>query len=175
MAAIVASHFGIATTEIASATQSFPGVPGRMQIHKLASGAIAIVDYAHNALAMENVLHTLRPLTNNLIVIFGCGGDRDKTRRFTMGAIASRYADLIILTNDNPRSEEPAAIVADIQQGIAPSVFEKVVVKLDRGQAIAYALTHATQESVIALLGMGHERWLVGEAMSTDFEQISLY
>lgn len=175
MAAIVASHFGIATTEIASAAQSFPGVPGRMQIHKLASGAIAIVDYAHNALSMENVLHTLRPLTNNLIVIFGCGGDRDKTRRFTMGAIASRYADLIILTNDNPRSEAPAAIVADIQQGIAPHVFEKVVVKLDRAQAISYALSQATQESVIALLGMGHEKWLAGEVMSTDFEQISLY
>ena len=135
--------------------------PGRMEI--VSTKPSVIVDYAHTPDALDNALSTVTDLKpRKLIVVFGCGGDRDKTKRPMMGEVASRYADIIILTSDNPRTEDPMRIIHDIAEGI-PSM-SNVVINADREGAIHHALKMAEEGDLILIAGKGHE----------DYQQIGL-
>ena len=149
-----------------------------LQLHTLKNGAKAFVDYAHNQSSIRAILETLRPLTSDLIVIFGCGGERDKNRRPAMGLIAGIYGDKIIITNDNARSEDPLQIAMDILSGVEAKNKNKVILELDRAKAISLAANRATPSSIIAILGKGHEDYLIINNQRfyfDDFKEISKY
>lgn len=178
LATLLCKGLGISSDNISNAISYFPGVPGRLQKHVLQNGALAFVDYAHNAASFHEVLGTLRQYTDHLIVVFGCGGNRPRERRWGMGAAAAEFADLIILTNDNPRFEDPDDIITDILSGIPENKHKLVVCQKDRSKAISLAASYATKDSIIALLGKGHENYfLVQDKMLhfDDFEEISRF
>ncbi len=138
-----------------TAVRGFRGVPGRMERFDLGDRR-AYVDYAHTPDALDSVLHTLRRIHRGpLYVLFGCGGDRDREKRPLMGAVAQKLADRIYLTSDNPRSEDPERIIADILAGISET--EKVVVNPDRRLAIRAALDDLPSGGVLLVAGKGHE------------------
>jgi UDP-N-acetylmuramoyl-L-alanyl-D-glutamate--2,6-diaminopimelate ligase len=172
LAAIIAQHLGITYTAIIKAFASFKGVPGRLQRHKLKNNALAFVDYAHNAASTREILTTLRPFTPHLIAVFGCGGDRDPARRPGMGSAAADFADVIIITSDNPRSEDPAAIATDIVNGIAPNQRHKIIIQLDRAKAIEQAAKLSNEDSIIVLLGKGHETTFIQGDTITHFDDL---
>jgi UDP-N-acetylmuramoyl-L-alanyl-D-glutamate--2,6-diaminopimelate ligase len=151
---------GVPLADAVSVVPRLTPVPGRMQ--RVGSGVDApevVVDYAHTPDALEKALHALRPLATarggRLACVFGCGGNRDATKRPLMGAIAARDADAVVVTSDNPRGEPPAAILAEIVAGIAESA--KVTVVEDRRAAIARAIAAADARDVILVAGKGHE------------------
>jgi UDP-N-acetylmuramoyl-L-alanyl-D-glutamate--2,6-diaminopimelate ligase len=143
------------------ALRELPGVfpiPGRIETFRGRGNFTVVVDYAHTPDALENVLGSLREVcAGRLICVFGCGGDRDKGKRPRMGEIAGRYADLIILTNDNPRSEQPEAIINDILAGITDS--GRIIVQADRAEAISSAIGRARADDIILVAGKGHETY----------------
>jgi len=133
-------------------------VPGRMQAVGGEGHPLVIVDYAHKPDALEKVLQVLRSHTKGrLICVFGCGGDRDRTKRPIMGSIAEALADLVIVTNDNPRHEKPEEIVKDIFQGFKKP--EKIVIALDRSRAICESIEAATEQDCILIAGKGAEHY----------------
>ncbi len=138
-------------------------VPGRMEATQLKSGALIIVDYAHNPHALESVLKSLSThCEGRLSVVFGCGGDRDQGKRPMMAAIAERFCDLCVVTDDNPRSESGDAIVAQILEGFQDT--DKVVVQRDRKSAIELAMSEAGNGDFVVVAGKGHEDYqLVGK------------
>lgn len=130
--------------------------PGRMEI--VAHSPYVLIDYAHTPDALENALITLNQLKKGrLWVVFGCGGDRDKTKRPIMGQVADKLADQIVITSDNPRTEDPQVIINEIKQGIPIS--SKVIQLANREEAIAYALANADENDVILIAGKGHEAY----------------
>ncbi len=136
--------------------------PGRMQRLGNSQSPQIIVDYAHTPDALENALKSAREhSTRRLWCVFGCGGDRDKEKRPLMGAIASEYADKVVITNDNPRTEEPRAIIDEILQGVKAITSEKVIVQEDRLSAIRYAIEHALPVDTIVIAGKGHEDYQI--------------
>ena len=139
--------------------KTFTKVPGRLERYLLPNGAIGLVDYAHNPSSCEAVLSLLSSLTDHLIVVLGAGGDRDRTKRPKMGAIAARYGHVFVLTSDNPRTEDPVQIADDIMAGVAPDLHGKVIRELDRTSAINKAYSLSRQGSIIAVLGRGHEEF----------------
>lgn len=158
-ATIMALNLGVSEECMKNALMCFKGVPGRLQQHALPNGARSFIDYAHNPESFRAVLSTLRLLTHQLIVIFGAGGGRDKTKRPIMGEIAATIADVVILTSDNPRLENPIDIVNDIRIGIPVSLDYKVQCILDRKDAIEYAYSQSSDGSIIALLGKGPDEY----------------
>ncbi|KTD22443.1 UDP-N-acetylmuramoyl-L-alanyl-D-glutamate--2,6-diaminopimelate ligase [Legionella londiniensis] len=147
---------GGALQDVIAVMATLRAVPGRMEV--VADSPCVIVDYAHTPDALENVLLTLRKLKQNrLIVVFGCGGDRDKGKRPMMGRIASDYADEVIVTSDNPRSENPSSIIEEIIAGINAETKPKIVV--DRAEAIETALNIAVTGDIILIAGKGHESY----------------
>lgn len=129
--------------------------PGRMEIVK--QKPYVLVDYAHTPDALENVLATLTKVKKaKIIVVFGCGGDRDKTKRPIMGKIAGQYADIAIITSDNPRTEDPEQIIQDIEQGLTTKSYHKIT---DRKQAIDKALSLAGADDIVLVAGKGHETY----------------
>jgi len=147
---------GYAPGQVVQVMAELEAAPGRMEI--VASSPYVLVDYAHTPDALENVLTTLSQLKRGLLwVVFGCGGDRDKTKRPIMGNIASLYADKVVITSDNPRSEEPALIVDEVAKGIVNSAH--VIKLVNREDAIAYALKHADKDDIILIAGKGHEAY----------------
>ncbi|MBS1218534.1 MAG: UDP-N-acetylmuramoyl-L-alanyl-D-glutamate--2,6-diaminopimelate ligase, partial [Proteobacteria bacterium] len=133
-------------------------VPGRMERYGGGRAPLVIVDYAHTPDALEKVLRSLRETAgkrSRLFCVFGCGGDRDRGKRPLMGAVASRIADEVIITSDNPRSEDPAAIIAEIAEGVAGR-HEQIT---DRRQAVMRALALAQRGDVVLIAGKGHERY----------------
>lgn len=178
MAFIICKKLGITRKTINNAIKKFPGVPGRLQKYILKNKASAFIDYAHNPSSMEEVLKTLRSLTKDLIVIFGCGGNRDTTKRPMMGKIASKYADKIIITNDNPRFENPKKIIKEIVRGISKKNMNKIKIIKNRKNAIEHATHISTKNSIIAILGKGHENYnlIKGKKyLFNDFNQIQNY
>jgi len=165
---------GVEEQTIASALISFPGVAGRLDRVQLPNGATAFIDYAHNPASYQAVLSELRLLTNNLIVVFGAGGDRDPVRRPLMGDIASTIADLIVITSDNPRSEDPFAITQQILAGITQENAHKVIVELDRESAIRKAYARSQKGSIIALLGKGPDEYQIVKGVTTPFSERSI-
>ena len=162
---------GISQKDIIDAMRTFTGVPGRLNRYALPGNVTAFIDYAHTPSSFEAVLGTLRQLTDHLIVVFGAGGERDPIKRPQMGAIASRLADMVILTTDNPRSENPATITQDILAGIAPDSLSKVIIEPDRERAIKKAYTGARSGSVIALLGKGPDEYQLIAGVKTYFSE----
>lgn len=152
---------GIPLAACTAAMESAKGVKGRVELVPTDGDYSIVIDYAHTPDALENVLKTLKPVTKGrLIALFGCGGDRDKGKRPKMGAIAAKNADLCVVTSDNPRTEEPEAILQDILAGM-PDTGAPVQVICDRREAIAWAIDNARPGDVILLAGKGHEDYQV--------------
>ena len=178
MAIEMVSILNVGDDQIVDSLRCFSGVPGRLQLFVLKSGAKAFVDFAHNPSSFESVLKTLRSLTDDLIVVFGCGGDRDRTKRPEMGRLASVYADKIIITDDNPRSEDRKKIEQEIYGGIREEMLLFTTSISDRSLAIKKAVAFAQKNSIIALLGKGHESYSLRDGERyyfNDFEEISKY
>lgn len=154
---------GVALETAAAAVAALSSPPGRMQCLGGAGKPLAVVDYAHSPDALEAVLLSLRPLAEavggRLTCVFGCGGDRDRGKRSLMGAIAARGADQVLLTSDNPRGEDPMAIITDILEGVlAEAQTEQApLVVADRREAIAAAIAAAAAGDVVLIAGKGHE------------------
>jgi UDP-N-acetylmuramyl-tripeptide synthetase len=156
----IGEALGLDHDAMARGISSLAGVPGRVERVRNARGVDAFVDYAHTPDALERVIAALRPLTRGrLICVFGCGGDRDRTKRPKMGAIVARDADLAIVTSDNPRTEEPHAIIAMILDGIGDRA--KAMVEPDRRAAIALAVGQARPGDVVLIAGKGHEDYQI--------------
>lgn len=149
-------HFGVSKENILSALKEAK-VKGRIEMVKVSDKFTLMIDYAHNAMSLESLLSTLKEYQpKRLVCLFGCGGNRSKLRRYEMGEISGKLADLTIITSDNPRDEEPQAIIDDIKTGIAKTKGEYVEI-IDRKEAIAYAINNGREGDVIVLAGKGHE------------------
>ncbi len=160
---------GLDLPTVAAGLSSLKGVPGRLEKVE-ADGFAVLVDYAHTDDALQNVLTTLKPLCNGrLTVVFGCGGDRDKTKRPRMARVTEQLADVIIVTSDNPRTERPDAIIRDIVTGFADPCSEKVTVEPDRRKAIELALENARPQDIVLLAGKGHETYQIIGDKKYDF------
>jgi UDP-N-acetylmuramoyl-L-alanyl-D-glutamate--2,6-diaminopimelate ligase len=152
----------------ARALATFERVPGRME-HLAGGGVDVLVDYAHTPDALDVVLHAARETTHGkLIVVFGCGGDRDRGKRPQMGRIASELADRVIVTSDNPRSEDPVAIAREIVAGIADAA--QATVELDRRSAIGLAIAGAAHGDVVVIAGKGHEDYQIVGTQTLHFD-----
>ncbi len=137
---------------------SFKGVPGRLEAVNCGQDFSVFIDFAHTPDGLENVMRSLKPYkSGKLIVVFGCGGDRDKTKRPKMGKIAAEYGDFVYITSDNPRSEDPQTIAEEVRQGL-PKDFKDYVVEVDRKKAVRQALLSAREGDLVLLAGKGHER-----------------
>ncbi|NUM32219.1 MAG: UDP-N-acetylmuramoyl-L-alanyl-D-glutamate--2,6-diaminopimelate ligase [Bacteroidetes bacterium] len=153
---------GINKNEIITALTKCTGAKGRFEVFKSKNGIIGIVDYAHTPDALKNVLETInkiRTKNETLITIFGCGGNRDKEKRAVMGDIATQNSDRVIITNDNPRSENPDEIINQIKSGIKPQHYKKMIVISNREEAINAAVGFAKKGDIILLAGKGHENY----------------
>ncbi|MDZ4753921.1 MAG: UDP-N-acetylmuramoyl-L-alanyl-D-glutamate--2,6-diaminopimelate ligase [Phycisphaerae bacterium] len=167
-AAAAAWTQGVSAEQLAAALEVIEAPPGRLQpVPNPATrdaGFSVLVDYAHTDDALLNVLTALKPVLprgGTLRVVFGCGGDRDRTKRPRMAAVACAHADQVIVTSDNPRTEDPQAIVDDIMQGVPPSARGRVHVEIDRGAAIAWAVQEAQRGDVVLIAGKGHEDYQI--------------
>ena len=150
---------GLPLADCADALAKAPGVKGRIEVVPVPADFAVIIDYAHTPDALENILTTVRDFTaGRVICLFGCGGDRDRTKRPQMGAIAGSLADVAVVTSDNPRTEEPEAIIRDILPGLEGTAAE-VVVEPDRRAAIRRALSLAKTGDTVVLAGKGHETY----------------
>ena len=166
-AAAAAWALGIPNDEIARRLSTLPQVPGRLErIHERPT---VLRDYAHTPDALERALMAVRPFAERrLIVAFGCGGDRDRGKRPQMGAIAERLADHVIVTSDNPRTEDPDRIIDDIEAGMRGTNHERIT---DRHDAIARALTIAAPDDVVVLAGKGHETYQIRGTIAYPFDE----
>jgi UDP-N-acetylmuramoyl-L-alanyl-D-glutamate--2,6-diaminopimelate ligase len=138
------------------------GASGRFELVMPGLKFTAIVDYAHTPDAVKNVLETISHFRSNeekIISVIGCGGDRDKTKRPLMAAIACKYSDKVILTSDNPRSEDPMDIIKEMQKGVGPSDVKKTLVLVDREEAIKTACMLAREKDIVLIAGKGHEKY----------------
>jgi UDP-N-acetylmuramoyl-L-alanyl-D-glutamate--2,6-diaminopimelate ligase len=150
--------WGMSLEQVVRMLSAVHPVPGRMNTYGGRGQPLVVIDYAHTPDALEKVLASLRAHTRgSLVCVFGCGGDRDRGKRPLMGEVASRLADDVLLTDDNPRGEEPAAIVRDILEGAAAA--ENVQVVHDRARAIELAVTAARADDLVLVAGKGHEAW----------------
>ena len=156
----VCHHFGVTEKNIEAALTKAK-VKGRVEMVPVSDRFTLMIDYAHNAMALESLLSSLREYhPNRLVCLFGCGGNRDRSRRFEMGEVSGRMADLTIVTSDNPRDEEPQAIIEDIKTGLARTSGEYIEIP-DRKEAIAWAIHHGEPGDIIVLAGKGHEDYQI--------------
>ncbi|MGB5959945.1 MAG: UDP-N-acetylmuramoyl-L-alanyl-D-glutamate--2,6-diaminopimelate ligase [Coleofasciculaceae cyanobacterium] len=154
-------HLGLELETVVKALPEFQGVPGRMErVQVQASDVSVIVDYAHTPDSLENLIKAARPfIAGKLICVFGCGGDRDRTKRPKMGKIAAELADIAVLTSDNPRTEDPEKILEDVLAGI-PAAIEAMVI-CDRATAIRTAILQAQPGDGVLIAGKGHEDYQI--------------
>lgn len=163
---VAALSIGINITQSLNSLKTFAGVPGRMQKVESSSKKAVLIDYAHTPDALENVLKSVQKirkdskLNGKVITVFGCGGDRDKTKRPIMGNVASKLSDHVIITSDNPRTENPQDIIRDIIQGL-PTNRENYQIEVKRERAIAMAIEAAQDDDVILIAGKGHEDYQI--------------
>ena len=152
----VCRHFNVPVEKIKEALRKAK-VKGRIEMVRVSDEFTLMIDYAHNAMSLESLLTTLKEYhPKRLVCLFGCGGNRSKDRRYEMGEVSGRLADLTIITSDNPRFEEPQAIIDDIKTGIGRTNGKYVEI-CDRKEAIRYAIEHGEPGDVIVLAGKGHE------------------
>ena len=172
-----AVELGLESLEVLRLLSELESVSGRFQFIVSKGNITAIVDYAHTPDALENVLKTINDIrTNNeqLITVVGCGGDRDKTKRPIMADIASTLSDKIIITSDNPRTENPETIIVEMEQGVAPQNFKKTVSISDRKQAIKAACQLAHANDIILIAGKGHETYQEINGVRHDFDDMKI-
>ncbi len=166
-AAAAAWSLGATAAEIAARLSTLPQVPGRLE--RIHDSPVVLRDYAHKPDALERALDAVRPFVpGRLILVFGCGGDRDRGKRPIMGAIAERQADIVILTSDNPRTEDPERILDEIEAGMVRREHRRIE---DRREAIAAALALARESDVIVLAGKGHETYQIRGTTSHPFDE----
>lgn len=152
----ICRHFNVSEENIIKALKTAK-VKGRIEMVKVSDEFTLMIDYAHNAMALESLLSTLREYhPHRLVCLFGCGGNRSKYRRYEMGEVSGKLADFTIITSDNPRNEEPQAIIDDIKTGISKTQGKYVEI-IDRKDAIRYAIRHGEPGDIIILAGKGHE------------------
>jgi UDP-N-acetylmuramoyl-L-alanyl-D-glutamate--2,6-diaminopimelate ligase len=155
---------GVPLDAIARGLAQLPGVPGRFEVVSAAGDDITVViDYAHTDDALRNLLETARPLApQRLITVFGAGGDRDRTKRPLMGMVAARLSDIVVITSDNPRSEDPARIIDEVKRGTEAETRQRgaeVIAIADRREAIVHAVSQARAGDVVLIAGKGHEKY----------------
>jgi UDP-N-acetylmuramoyl-L-alanyl-D-glutamate--2,6-diaminopimelate ligase len=172
-----AVELGLESLEVLRLLSELESVSGRFQFIVSKGSITAIVDYAHTPDALENVLKTIndiRTKNEQLITVVGCGGDRDKTKRPIMADIASTLSDKIIITSDNPRTENPETIIAEMESGVAPQNFKKTVSISDRKQAIKAACQLAQANDIILIAGKGHETYQEINGVRHDFDDMKI-
>lgn len=157
---------------IEKALTAFRGVPGRFELIDCGQPFAVVVDYAHTPDGLENILRTAREITpHHIITVFGCGGDRDKTKRPIMGRIAAELSDAVIATSDNPRSEDPASILDDVMTGVREKIGNKAVDEIpDRRQAIFVAIAMAQPGDTVIIAGKGHEDYQILKDKTIHFD-----
>ncbi len=161
------------TMKVLTALSEIAGAEGRFETLKAKNGVVAIVDYAHTPDAVENVLETineLRQAGQQVFTVLGCGGDRDRTKRPEMAEVACRLSDKVILTSDNPRSEDPAAIIKDMETGVPTDKKKNVFSITDRREAIRAAFHLAQEGDVILVAGKGHEKYQEINGVKNHFD-----
>lgn len=171
----VASELGEDQTEILTELSKLNSVEGRFEYVRSTSGVTAIVDYAHTPDALQNVLKTIeniRTRNETVFTIVGCGGDRDKAKRPEMASIACELSDQVILTSDNPRSEDPNVIIEDMMEGVDGTQFRKTLSIVDRAQAIKTAVAMAKTDDIILIAGKGHEKYQDINGIKHDFDDM---
>ncbi|MCB0458828.1 MAG: UDP-N-acetylmuramoyl-L-alanyl-D-glutamate--2,6-diaminopimelate ligase [Flavobacteriaceae bacterium] len=169
----VADLLGVDAMENLRLISELESVSGRFQYVISDSGITAVVDYAHTPDALKNVLETINSIrTHNekLITVVGCGGDRDKTKRPKMAHIATELSNQVIFTSDNPRSEDPAVIIEEMEVGVEPQNFKKYISIVDRKQAIKTASKMAEKGDIVLIAGKGHETYQEIKGVKTDFD-----
>lgn len=169
--ALVGETFGLSVHQIAAALHDTQGAPGRLQAVRAGQPFAVLVDYAHTDDALENVLTALKPLTRGkLRVMFGCGGDRDRTKRPRMARVAERLADVVYVTSDNPRTEDPNQIIEQIVAGLSkPS---QAIVEPDRRRAIERVIANAEPDDIVLLAGKGHENYQILGTTKHPFDDV---
>jgi UDP-N-acetylmuramoyl-L-alanyl-D-glutamate--2,6-diaminopimelate ligase len=162
---------GISLEQIQQGLKQAKGVPGRAQIVETGKDFTVLIDYAHTPDGLENILNTVNGFAKGRVVtLFGCGGDRDKTKRPIMGEIAGKLSDFCIITSDNPRTEDPLQILNHIEEGIKKTDCSYVVIE-NRFEAIKYALENAKKDDVIVLAGKGHETYQILKDRVIHFDE----
>jgi UDP-N-acetylmuramoyl-L-alanyl-D-glutamate--2,6-diaminopimelate ligase len=172
-----ADQLGLENLEILKLLSTLESVDGRFQYLISERNVIAIIDYAHTPDALKNVLETINTIrTGNeaLITVVGCGGDRDVSKRPKMGSIAAQLSTKVIFTSDNPRSEDPEAIIAHIEAGVPAEHYKKTVAITDRKQAIKTACQMAQENDIILVAGKGHETYQEIQGIRTDFDDLQI-
>jgi UDP-N-acetylmuramoyl-L-alanyl-D-glutamate--2,6-diaminopimelate ligase len=173
----VSQLLGENSTEVMTVLSNLESVEGRFQYFQSDSGITAIVDYAHTPDALENVLKTIaniRTKNETVFTVVGCGGDRDKTKRPKMAAIACEMSNKVILTSDNPRSEDPNTILDEMMAGVEGQHFKKVLSIVDRAQAIKTAVAMAEKGDIILVAGKGHEKYQEIKGVKHDFDDMQI-
>jgi UDP-N-acetylmuramoyl-L-alanyl-D-glutamate--2,6-diaminopimelate ligase len=169
-AALVGEVYGLTVQQIAAGLKTATGAPGRLQTVRVGQPFAVLVDYAHTDDALDNVLSALRPLTQGkLRVLFGCGGDRDPSKRPRMAKIAEKLADVVYITSDNPRTEQPQAIIDQIRKGLTKG---NAIVEIDRRAAIERILGEAQPGDVVLLAGKGHENYQIIGTEKHHFDDV---
>lgn len=165
----VCRHFDVPVENIQKALK-VAKVRGRIEMVKVSDEFTMMIDYAHNAMSLESLLHTLRDYKpERIVTIFGCGGNRSKTRRYEMGEVSGRMSDFTVITSDNPRFEEPQDIIDDIITGIKKTDGEYIAI-CDRKEAIRYSIEHGRPGDVIILAGKGHETYQEIKGVKYDMD-----
>ena len=175
-AAGAALELGIDMETIRKGLAAASGVTGRVEVVPTDTDYTVIIDYAHTPDGLENIIKCVKEFAKGrVITLFGCGGDRDNTKRAIMGEIAGKYSDFSIITSDNPRTEDPVKIVEQIEEGMKRTNGKYTVI-VDRRKAIAYALDHAKADDAIILAGKGQETYQIIGKEKFDFdERVEVY
>jgi UDP-N-acetylmuramoyl-L-alanyl-D-glutamate--2,6-diaminopimelate ligase len=171
----VSQELGEDETEVLTVISELQSVDGRFEYIRSDSGVIAIVDYAHTPDALDNVLRTIdniRTKNETVFTVVGCGGDRDRAKRPVMASIACERSDRVILTSDNPRSEDPNAIIDEMMEGVDAANYKKALSITDREQAIKTAVAMAEPNDIILIAGKGHEKYQEINGVRHDFDDL---
>jgi UDP-N-acetylmuramoyl-L-alanyl-D-glutamate--2,6-diaminopimelate ligase len=169
-AAVTALALDVPFLSVLEALKTAKGIKGRVEIVPTDRDFSVIIDYAHTPDALEKVINSLKGVAGRIVTVFGCGGDRDKTKRPQMGNIATEISDFVIVTSDNPRSEKPSQIINDIVKGIKRISAPYITIE-NRREAIKYALTNAKPNDIILLAGKGHETYQILNEGTIHFDE----
>jgi UDP-N-acetylmuramoyl-L-alanyl-D-glutamate--2,6-diaminopimelate ligase len=172
-AALVGEACGVTAQQLATGLRDAQGAPGRLQPVRAGQPFTVLVDYAHTDDALDNVLDALRPLCRGTLrVLFGCGGDRDKTKRPRMARTAEKHAGAVYVTSDNPRTEDPQAILDDIAKGFSAEGRRKAAFNTDRRAAIGQILADARAGDIVLIAGKGHENYQEVQGHRHHFDDV---
>jgi len=178
-AVATAAALGVGVDAIEEGLHSLAGVPGRFElVSSVGDDITVVVDYAHTDDALRNLLETARPLASRrLITVFGAGGDRDRTKRPLMGMVAARMSDVVVITSDNPRTEDPLRIIEEVKLGAEPEMRQgnaEVIAMPDRRQAILHSIDRASAGDVVLIAGKGHEKYQEIGGRVTPFDDVAV-